>query len=314
MARTAARIAVAAALAALGLVGVRAALAQPADAPPPAPSPAADQPPPSRASIGSDGYFAQWFDRVGAAQASQPHWMTPIVTVTPRLEQEVRYDFYFERLGNGADLANYGAGKGLELIPTTSNEILLNLPPYEQRTNVKPATGLGDDPIFLVKQRFLSANEESGNYIVTGFFGVSAPIGVSAFSNNAYVLTPTLAGGKGWGPFDVQATLGVGYPLAHEREIGVATSANIAFQYHFGEVFWPELEVNTTYWGSGLREGKVQTFLTPGIIFGRFPIAWRLKAIVGVGYQIAVTPKLSTSPVLTPTYDHALVLTSRMAF
>ncbi|MGH6795231.1 MAG: hypothetical protein ACREDH_08545, partial [Methylocella sp.] len=29
-------------------------------------------------------YFATWYDRVDAAQASQPHWMTPITTVTPR--------------------------------------------------------------------------------------------------------------------------------------------------------------------------------------------------------------------------------------
>jgi hypothetical protein len=35
-------------------------------------------------------YFAHWFDRVDAAQASQPHWMTPITTVTPRLEEEYR--------------------------------------------------------------------------------------------------------------------------------------------------------------------------------------------------------------------------------
>src|SRR5271167_3523527 len=34
------------------------------------------------------GYFENWFPRVEDAQASQPHWMTPIVTVTPRLEQE----------------------------------------------------------------------------------------------------------------------------------------------------------------------------------------------------------------------------------
>ena len=37
---------------------------------------------------GVSGYFANWFNRVEQAQASQPHWMTPIVTVTPRLEQD----------------------------------------------------------------------------------------------------------------------------------------------------------------------------------------------------------------------------------
>ncbi len=39
---------------------------------------------------GIAGYFAHWFDRVREAQESQPHWITPLVTVTPRLEQEVR--------------------------------------------------------------------------------------------------------------------------------------------------------------------------------------------------------------------------------
>src|SRR5437016_1921722 len=29
-----------------------------------------------------------WFDRVLTTKAEQPRWMTPLVTVTPRLEQE----------------------------------------------------------------------------------------------------------------------------------------------------------------------------------------------------------------------------------
>jgi hypothetical protein len=35
-------------------------------------------------------YFSNWFARVEQAQASQSHWMTPLTTVTPRLEQELR--------------------------------------------------------------------------------------------------------------------------------------------------------------------------------------------------------------------------------
>ena len=31
-----------------------------------------------------------WLDMVSASQAAQPSWMTPLVTVTPRLEQEFR--------------------------------------------------------------------------------------------------------------------------------------------------------------------------------------------------------------------------------
>ena len=236
-----------------------------------------------------------------------------MATVTPRLEEEFRYDFGFQQSGNGADLTNYGAGKGLELIPTTTNEVIFNLPPYEERSHTKAATGLGDDPFFLVKQRFLSGNEQNGNYILSGFFSVQAPTGIAAFTNHAYVITPTLAGGKGWGPFDVQGTLGVAYPLAHEHSIGTSVATNVAFQYHFAQFFWPEFEVNHTYWGSGEREGKNQIFLTPGIIFGRFPIAWRLKAIVGVGYQIAVSPHQTLDP-LTPTYNHQVILTSRITF
>jgi hypothetical protein len=108
-------------------------------------------------------YFAHWFDRVDQAQASQPHWITPIVTVTPRLEEEFRYDQFFEHLGNGADLYNFDGGKGLELIPTTTNEVIFGLPPYIDRTEVEQAHGLGDWPFFLLKQRLLSANEENGN-------------------------------------------------------------------------------------------------------------------------------------------------------
>ena len=89
-------------------------------------------------SSGISGYFANWFNRVEQAQASQPHWMTPLVTVTPRLEQEVRYDQYWEHLGNGAEVNSFGSGKGLELIPTTTNEVLLNPPAYLERSVKSP--------------------------------------------------------------------------------------------------------------------------------------------------------------------------------
>ncbi len=260
-------------------------------------------------------YFRSWYERVDQAQATQPHWMTPLVTVTPRLEQEYRYDQYWEHLGNGAEVNTFGSAKGLELIPTTTNELLLNPPPYQERSNVKPASSFGDTPFITVKQRFLSANEQEGNYIVTGFFGVQAPTGIEAFSNNAWVLTPTIAGGKGWGDFDVQATLGVPVPLQHQNTLGTQTTLNVALQYHIFKVFWPEFEMNLTHWWNGTqRGGKTQVFLTPGLVLGRFPIVGRLRTIIGAGYQFAVTPKLVKEPALTPVYDHAWILSARMAF
>jgi hypothetical protein len=277
------------------------------------PSSAADAAAPAP-STGSDDFLGDWFKRVNEAQASQPHWITPVATVTPRLEEEFRFDFGFQHAGNGSDLTNYGMGKGLELIPTTTNEIIFNLPPYEVRSVKKPAAGFGDDPVLLIKQRFLSANEQNGNYIVTGFLSVQAPTGSTAFTNHAWIVTPTLAAGKGWGDFDIQGTVGVSFPTSHVDVIGDSLAANVAFQYHFAKFFWPEFEVNYTHWFNGQRSGKDQVFLTPGIIFGRFPIAGRAKAIVGVGYQVAVSPKLALVPVLTPMFDHQLILTTRLAF
>ena len=287
-----------------------AALAGPALADPPMPVGYTAAP---TANVGN--YFAHWFDRVNQAQASQPHWITPLVTVTPRLEEEVRYDQYWQHQASGAAITTYGSGKGLELIPTTTNEILLNPPSYNQRTIKNPAAGWADDPFLIVKQRLLSANEEQGNYIVTAFLGVQAPTGSRIFTNNAWVITPTIAGGKGWGDFDIQATIGVPIPLAHEKTIGTSIVTNATFQYHFAKYFWPELEVNYTYWADGVRGGKHQVFLTPGLVLGRFEVMQRLRLIIGAGYQVAVEPTpLSREPVLTPVYNHAWVLSARATF
>ncbi|MDR3407846.1 MAG: hypothetical protein P4L68_05040, partial [Methylovirgula sp.] len=120
-------------------------------------------------------YFLHWYDRVHEAQATQPHWMTPIATVTPRLEEEIRYDQQFQVLGTGAQIANFDGGKGLELIPTTMNEILINAPAYEERTIKSPAQGFADWNFLTIKQRIVSAPEDKGNYILTTFVGVQAP-------------------------------------------------------------------------------------------------------------------------------------------
>jgi hypothetical protein len=283
----------------------------------PAAPAASDSAAPAAAAAGDDpigDYFAHWYDRVSQAQSTQPSWITPVFTVTPRLEEEFRYDQFWETLGNGAHVDVYDGGKGLELIPTTSNELLLNLPPYQTRTVKNPAQGINDWPFLTIKQRFLSANAENGDYILTGFLGVQAPAGIPKFTNDAWIVTPTIAGGKGWGPFDIQGTLGVPIPLEHENTIGTSVVFNATAQYHVAQYFWPEFEVNTTYWADGLRAHKTQVFLTPGIVLGRFKLAGRAKLIVGTGYQIAVSPKLALAPALTPVYQHNWIGTFRIAF
>src|SRR5271155_2039047 len=77
-------------------------------------------PPPSSTGGFSDtveDFVNSWLAMVSRTQAEQPHWITPLVTVTPRLEQEVRYDQYFQSAKNGLAIDNFGGGKGLELIP-----------------------------------------------------------------------------------------------------------------------------------------------------------------------------------------------------
>jgi hypothetical protein len=278
-----------------------------------------DKAPPVFADAGIDpitNYFLHWYDRVHEAQATQPHWMTPIATVTPRLEEEIRFDTQFQQLGTGAQVTNIDGGKGLELIPTTMNEILINAPAYQERTVKSPEHGFSDWNFLTIKQRIVSAPEDKGNYIFSAFLGVQAPMLSSPFTNKAWVITPTLAGGKGWGDFDIQATIGSPIPLSHESTIGTSLVTNVAFQYHFLEYFWPELEFNDTYWFDGSqRAHRNQLFITPGIVFGRFALGNGLKGIIGVGYQFAVDPQEPVlSPALTPTYDHAVILTSRLAF
>jgi hypothetical protein len=260
-------------------------------------------------------YFNTWFDRVDQARANQPHWASPLFTTTPLLIEQVRGDVYFERVGNGAQILNLGGGKGLELIPTTTNEITIPFPSYQERYNVKPATGFTDWQFLLVKQRLLSANEQNGNYVVTAFLSAQAPIGVPQFSNNAYVITPTLAAGKGFGNFDIQATTSLAVPTSHRNTLGLAWATNITLQYRVGKLFWPEVEMNWTHWLNGTqRGGKDQVFMTVGAVIGPVRLTDRLSIAIGAGYQFAVAPPLQLSPVITPVYDHNWVVSVRMPF
>jgi hypothetical protein len=61
------------------------------------------------------------------------------------------------------------------------------------------------------------------------------------------------------------------------------------------KVFWPELEVNWTYYVGGQRGGLNQVYLTPGLVIGRFRLANGTLFTTGVGYQIAVAPNYRAS-------------------
>jgi hypothetical protein len=235
------------------------------------------------------GFFADWFARVDKTQAEQPHWMTPLATTTPRLEEEFRFDIFWQTNNQGITSENYGGAKGLELIPARRVEIILVAPPaFIVHNNPAVKDGFGDWG-FLIKYRLLSANQEHGNYILTAFFQTTLPTG--EFKNGATdaIITPTIAYGKGFGPFDVQGTFGVGLPTGNQAKIGYTYPWNNAFQYHVARKFWPEVEVNYTHFQDGPNNGKTQVFMTPGLLIGRLHLWKRLAISAGGGFQIATT-------------------------
>ncbi len=228
-----------------------------------------------------------WFDRVSRTQAQQPHWITPLVTVTPRLEEEFRFDL-FRQSGQTGVTKVYGGGKGLELIPHQRVEVVLGVPPYVRHGPGRSPSGLGDTS-FLLKYRVRSASEEKGDTILTFFLGASLPTATQRNGAGRAVLTPAIAFGKAWGNFDIQTTFGVGLPLGGMDRLGTPLTHNVAFQYRLFKKLWPEFEVNSTWWPNGERGGKRQIFVTPGLVIGRLGLWRRLGLTLGAGVQVAAT-------------------------
>lgn len=250
-------------------------------------------------------WTARWLANVTATQNKQPHWITPLVLVTPRLEQEFRADFVRELLADNQQSWNYDNGKGLEIIPQSHIELLFNAPPYIQHSAPNTPNGLGDVS-FLMKYRILAANEQHGNYILTAFFGGSVPTGTYKNGAPSSTVLPTLAGGKGWGRFDIESTLGGTLPVDSVEMIGRSIVWNTVAQEHVSRFLWPELEVNSSFILGGASDGKKQTFLTPGLVAGRFPLHNRVGLTLGAGMQIAATRYHA--------YNHALIFTARIPF
>jgi hypothetical protein len=263
---------------------------------------------------GIGDYFADWFKRVDETLAMQPNFMVPVFTVSPLLTELYRYDQYWEHLPNGGgNLKLFGAGKGLFLIPAKTIEVDFDIPPYEERSGKNPATGFGDYPVLLIKNRFVSANAENGNYMLSGFLAFTAPTGSNAFSTKNFAIAPSIAGGKGWGNFDVMATFGIDFPTGDVHKLGTPLLTNVTFQYHVASqnyvlnLLWPEVEVNYTYWPNGPFRGKNQVFLLPGLNVGHIRLYGRVTLNLAVGYQFAVSDA-------HPQYENNWILSARINF
>ena len=254
----------------------------------------------------AQGFWQAWFARSDSARDSQPHWITPLTTTTPRLEQEFRYDVVWQQAKVGDPYTvNVGNSKGLELIPAPNVEVIVGLPPYIVHRSTA-ADGFGDFRL-LLKYRLAAAPEtEGGGYIATAFVDVSFPTGSPGTGQPEPVVTATLAYGKGFGAFDVQGTTGFATPMSDVASIGRAITWNNAFQYHLLRRLWPQIEVNAIWFDQGKNAGQHQVLLTPGLVIGRIPLSGRVGLTFGAGLQVPVTEFRTTT--------HNIVVSVRLPF
>jgi hypothetical protein len=237
---------------------------------------------------GDTDWVHAWTRKVDEVRASQPHFVSPIVTTHVLLVQQFRYDMSWQQdPAVGSTTSNYGGSKGLEIIPTSRLEVGIFPPNYLAHPSPVP-DGFGD-LAFQVKFRAFSAPEGRGDYFVGFFFGGSLPTGTPPNGVGHAIVSPTLAAAKGFRHWDVQTTLGANLPVSGASILGRAIIFNTAVNYKLKNKIWPMIEQNSVFWSGGVLDGKKQVFVTPGIVLGSFAVAERLRFAIGTGVQIAVT-------------------------
>jgi hypothetical protein len=255
------------------------------------------------------GFFERWESRVRATSAKQPVFPIPVIAPSSQLVQLVRFDVLRQIAPARTATINIDNGKGLNLIPFANTEIDINLPPLIEHHAVKTIDGTGDFSV-VYKYRPFASPSEKHNYTLGGQALFTVPTG--SYKNGTAVSTiqPTVMGGKGFGPFDVQSTIGAILPNSSVASIGRTVSWNTTAQYRLGKIFFPEIESNATFYHGGANDGKSQNFVSPGLMISKFKLRKepkdRLALIVGGSVQIATSTYHA--------YNHALVFTSRFAF
>jgi hypothetical protein len=246
-----------------------------------------------------------WLRKVDQARASQPHFVSPMVTTHVMLVQQYRYDMSWQQDPTGGTItSNYGASRGLEIIPATRLEVGIFPPAYFVHQSKTP-DGFGDLS-WQVKFRAFSATEAKGDYFVGFFLGGSFATGTSPNGQGHSVLSPTFAAAKGLGPVDIQSTIGANLPTSGSNILGRAIVFNTAVDYRIKGKIWPMIEQNSIFWSGGTLGGKKEVFLTPGLVVGSFPLAERLHLTLGGGVQIAATQFHQ--------YNHRWILSVRLPF
>jgi hypothetical protein len=256
-----------------------------------------------------DNFFTKWEQRASSTQAKQPSWSVPLVAPYPMLIQVFRADFTRQITPTLTDTWNYGASRGLNLIPGFNSEFDVYYAPYIQH-NSAARDGFGDVG-FLGKYRIVSGNEKNGNYMLSAQLTATIPTGSYSNGSTDASVSPTLLAGKGFGKFDVISSLGGTIPTGDTVKLGRSIAWNTTAQYKMAKFIWPEIESNATYYYGGKNDGKMQNFVTPGVTFSKLkfhPQDAKSRAAIafGAGEQIATSG--------FHTYNHNLVFTGRILF
>ena len=259
----------------------------------------------TQAGRSSDSLYRAWRRMADREEASEPDWLSPLATTSGRIKDELRYDIWSQTTPTGSTISTFGAGKGLEFIAVPRVQLLLGVPSYIGHSAPAPPDGFGDWPLML-KFRVASSNTSNGDYLVTLLLSATVPTASRPNGAGDAVLTPMLALGKGWRGFDVQTTFGANLPAGDTQRLGRQLLWNTTFQYRAGWKLWPELEANSTFFEEGPSGGETQTFLTPGLGFGRVRLLRGLRFSIAGGVQIAVTH--------FHTYNHRAMLSVRFPF
>ncbi|MGH9560635.1 MAG: transporter [Terracidiphilus sp.] len=259
--------------------------------------------------VAQQGFFAQWEQRASATQAKQPAWPPPLITTYVGLIQVARTDFIRQTAPNLSTTWNLDGGKGLNLIPAANTEVDINLPGYFVHTSPTVANGAGDMS-FVLKYRAFTGGAEHGNYDVSAYLSATIPTGSYKNGSADATVSPNLGFGKGYRRVDVQSTFGASLPVMDTVKLGRSVAWNTAGQVHVAKCFWPEFEINSTWFTGGANDGKNMTFATPGLLIGQKihpgDSHSRLAITLGAGEQIAITH--------FHTYNHEIAITSRLVF
>ena len=261
---------------------------------------------------GLENLYAWWSLHTNATQSKQPAWAVPLVTTYTGLFQVIRFDLLRQVLPARIDTWNYDNSKGVNfIIPNSNVEVDINLPPYLQH-NTTAVNGWGDFS-FLAKYRITSRNAEHGTYTVSVWALTTVPSGQAKNGSTNASVQPNIGAGKGFGKFDVQTSLGATLPTGTPAitTAGRPILWNTAAQLKVAKIFWPEVESNATFYKGGTNDGKIQEFVTPGILIGRCALhpdnpRSRPGLGFGAGMQIATSQYHS--------YNHELIVTARWIY